>query len=98
MRAANARKAATPALTLEGLQRRITAPHSPVLALARFDRADERIAGDATIVVLNPDASRDHGIDIGPMIKAAGGRFGSFEDATPGDRKGGGRDRRCKVV
>src|SRR3546814_2456467 len=36
---ANALKAAKTALTLEGLQRRIQAPHSPVLALARFDRA-----------------------------------------------------------
>src|SRR5690606_9787319 len=48
------------------------------------DRGDERIADAAALLLVNPDPAREHGIDAGPLIAAAGGRFGRFQDVTPG--------------
>ncbi|MFN4088721.1 MAG: maltotransferase domain-containing protein, partial [Alphaproteobacteria bacterium] len=84
----NRAKAATPALRTEGLQIRVTAPHAPVVGLARFDRADSRIATDATLLVINPDPAREHGCEVGPLVAAMGGRFGSFDETTPGSAGG----------
>ncbi len=87
--AVNAMKAATPSLNVEGPQRRITAPHSPVLGLMRrMDGA--ALDGPAldgpdgcSILLLNPDETRSHSIDPGPLLAATGGGFGAFEDVTP---------------
>lgn len=82
--AVNAMKAATPALNVEGPQRRITAPHSAVLGLMRtvdgaaLDRPD-----GCAILLLNPDENRSHTIDPGPLLAATGGGFRDFEDVTP---------------
>ena len=81
--ATNAMKRDIPALTTEGLQLRVSAPHAPVLALARFDAPDARIATNATLLLLNADPGREHGIEIGPLITATGGRFGAFVEADP---------------
>jgi len=79
--AVNATKRDIPALSTEGLQRRVTSPHNPVVGLARFDGSDPRVADSATILLVNPDPNREHGVEIGPLITAVGGRFGSFADA-----------------
>lgn len=81
--AANAMKASVPALNTEGLLRRISAPQGRLVALARFDRADDRIAGSAAIILVNPDPSHEHGIDPGSLLAGTGGRFDGFADVTP---------------
>ena len=81
--AVNRMKAATPALNVEGPQKRVTAPHSPVVGLLRLSGGDVASSDDAAIVLINPDPARLHGIDPGPLINQAGGRIGRFEDVTP---------------
>ena len=81
--AVNRMKSATPALNVEGPQKRVTAPHSPVVGLLRLSGGDVASSEDAAIVLINPDPARLHGIDPGPLINQAGGRIGGFEDVTP---------------
>ncbi len=81
--AVNRMKAATPALNAEGPQKRVTAPHNPVVGLLRLSGGDVASSEDAAIVLINPDPARLHGIDPGPLINQAGGRIGRFEDVTP---------------
>ncbi|MGQ9368859.1 maltotransferase domain-containing protein [Azospirillum sp. A39] len=77
----NAMKRDTPALNVEGPQRRVTAPHSPVTGLVR---TPDGAAGGCSIVLLNPDETRSHAIDPGPVLAETGGIFGTVEDVTPG--------------
>jgi starch synthase (maltosyl-transferring) len=79
----NRMKAATPALNVEGPQRKVTAPHSPVVGLLRLSGGDVVSSDDAAIVLINPDPARLQGIDPGHLINQAGGRIGVFEDVTP---------------
>jgi starch synthase (maltosyl-transferring) len=79
----NRMKAATPALNVEGPQRKVTAPHSPVVGLLRLSGGDVASSEDAAIVLINPDPARLQGVDPGPLINQAGGRIGRFEDVTP---------------
>ncbi|HYZ26498.1 MAG TPA: maltotransferase domain-containing protein, partial [Geminicoccaceae bacterium] len=79
----NRMKAATPALNVEGPQRKVTAPHSPVVGLLRLSGGDVVSSDDAAIVLINPDPARLQGIDPGHLINQAGGRIGAFEDVTP---------------
>ena len=76
--AVNRMKAATPALNAEGPQKRVTAPHGPVVGLLRLSGGDVASSEDAAIVLINPDPARLHGIDPGPLINQAGGRIGGF--------------------
>jgi starch synthase (maltosyl-transferring) len=79
----NRMKAATPALNVEGPQRKVTAPHGPVVGLLRLSGGDVVSSDDAAIVLVNPDPARIKGIDPGPLINQAGGRVGQFKDITP---------------
>ena len=79
----NRMKAATPALNVEGPQRKITAPHSPMVGLLRLADGDLAASEDAAIVLINPDPARLQGIDPGPLLNKAGGRISAFEDVTP---------------
>lgn len=81
---ANRLAARHPALQVEGCQRQLTAPDSPVVGLLRLDGEDVRTAGAALVTLLNPDPLRAHGIDPGRILAVAGGRFGAFRDVTPG--------------
>ncbi len=78
--ATNQMKAALPVLNQEGPQRRLTAPHSAVLALMRetVDRSN-----GCALLVANPDRSRANAIDPGRLLSETGGMFRAFEDATP---------------
>ncbi|WP_035690642.1 maltotransferase domain-containing protein [Azospirillum halopraeferens] len=76
----NAMKRDTPALNVEGPQRRVTAPHNPVMGLVR---TPDGPAGGCSIVLLNPDETRAHPIDPGPLLAETGGFFGPVEDVTP---------------
>jgi starch synthase (maltosyl-transferring) len=75
----NALKASVPALNAEGPQRRVTSPHSPVVALARWSPDGD----DSIVMVVNPDEVRSHSIDPGPLLAATGGGCDGFSDATP---------------
>ncbi|HEX6142153.1 MAG TPA: maltotransferase domain-containing protein [Geminicoccaceae bacterium] len=79
----NRMKAAAPALNVEGPQRVITAPHSPVVGLLRLSKGDVSSSGDAAIVLINPDPARVQGIDPGPLLNEVSGRISHFEDVTP---------------
>ncbi len=80
----NAMKAATPALNVEGPQRRVTAPHSPVVGLLRTTGGLADAAGEGcTITLINPDETRAHSVDPGPLLAETGGVFDGFEDVTP---------------
>jgi starch synthase (maltosyl-transferring) len=79
-------KAATPALNVEGPQKKVTAPHSPVVGLLRLSGGDVVSSDDAAIVLINPDPARLQGVDPGPLINQAGGRIGGFQDVTPDGR------------
>jgi starch synthase (maltosyl-transferring) len=79
----NRMKAGTPALNVEGPQRKVSAPHSPVTALLRLSGGDVHSSEDAAIVLVNPDPARLQGIDPGPLLNQAGGRVTRFEDVTP---------------
>jgi len=81
--AANAMKVACPALNVEGPQKKITAPHSPVVGLLRLSDGDVAASEDAAVVLINPDEARSWGVDPGPLINQAGGRISAFEDVTP---------------
>jgi len=81
--AVNRMKEKAPALNVEGPQRKITAPHSPVVGLLRLSDGDVQASDDAAIVLINPDPARLQGIDPGPLINQAGGRISAFEDITP---------------
>jgi starch synthase (maltosyl-transferring) len=81
----NAMKAAVPALNVEGPQWRATAPGTPVVGLLRtVDGAGGGGAGDGcSVVLVNPDETRSHTVDPGPLLASTGGRFGGFTDVTP---------------
>ncbi len=80
--AVNAMKRATPALNVEGPQKRATAPGAPVLGLVRtVDGAGDR--DGCAVMLLNPDESREHVIDPGPVLMETGGTFDGLEDVTP---------------
>ena len=79
----NRARAETRAVNVEGLQRRITAPHCPLVALLRFDAADGRAADSAAFTIINPDPNRTHGLDPTTLLTQTSGRFEEFEDATP---------------
>jgi len=81
--AANAMKAACPALNVEGPQKKITAPQSAVVGLLRLSDGDVAASEDAAVVLINPDEARSWGVDPGPLINQAGGRISAFEDVTP---------------
>jgi starch synthase (maltosyl-transferring) len=81
--AVNRTKAAVPALNVEGPQRLITAPHSPVVGLLRLASGDLASSDEAAIVLVNPDPARVQGIDPGPLLNQAGGRIARFDDVTP---------------
>lgn len=80
----NAMKAETPSLNVEGPQRRVTAPHSPVMGLIRtVDGADLDGPDGCSVLVVNPDEMRSHPIDPGALLAETGGGFEGFEDVTP---------------
>ncbi|HSK41640.1 MAG TPA: alpha-amylase family glycosyl hydrolase, partial [Arenibaculum sp.] len=66
----NGMKASTPVLNVEGPQRRISSPHSPVMALCRW--APD--GGGTAVMVVNPDELRPHSIDPGLLLTATGGQ------------------------
>lgn len=78
--AVNAMKRDTPSLNVEGPQRRITAPHNPVVGLMRTVNGG---AEGCSVLLLNPDETRTHSIDAGPLMAETGGAFDGFEDVTP---------------
>lgn len=78
--AVNAMKAATPALNVEGPQTRISSPHAPLVGLLR---TVDGAAGGCSVVLVNPDESRSHAVDPGPLLAQTGGRFDALEDVTP---------------
>jgi len=66
--AANATKQTLPALTGEGPQRRITAPHAPVVGLLRsMDHGSERC-----LALINPSADASADIRAEDIVQAAG--------------------------
>ncbi len=79
----NAMKAATPALNVEGPQRKITAPHSPVVGLLRLSGGDVAASEDAAITLINADGGRAWGLDPGLLLNEVGGRIAEFTDVTP---------------
>ncbi len=81
--AVNGMRAACPALNVEGVQRKITAPHSPVVGLLRLSGGDLPSSEAAVIVLINPDPGRAWGVDPGPLLGQVGGRISAFEDVTP---------------
>lgn len=80
----NAMKASIPVLNVEGPQRRITAPHNPVIGLLRQGDGG---ADDCTVVLINPDEERAHAIDPGPLLTETGGIYDGFDDVTPSSPK-----------
>ena len=84
----NALKAATPALNVEGGQWRVSAPDADGVALLRADRADRRRAGQVVACVINPRMTGRWSLDAGPLVQAAGGAIGGFDDVTPGGAGG----------
>jgi len=82
--AANRLKRDHPVLSVEGPQRRVSAPGSPVVALVRTDDGDARSATGAAVTVLNPDRGRTLGLDPGRIFAETGGRFDRIRDVTPG--------------
>ena len=82
--AVNRMKAATPALNVEGPQKRVTAPHSPVVGLLRLSGGDVAVVGGRRDRADQPRSRRACAGSIpGPLINQAGGRIGGFEDVTP---------------
>jgi starch synthase (maltosyl-transferring) len=81
--AVNAMRAACPALNVEGAQKKITAPHSPLVGLLRLSGGDLPSSEAAAIVLINPDHGRAWGVDPGPLLGEVGGRISEFEDVTP---------------
>lgn len=78
--AVNAMKRDTPSLNIEGPQRRVTAPHNPVLGLVRTVNGSGE---GCSVVLVNPDESKTHRIDPGPVLAATGGAYAGFDDVTP---------------
>jgi len=83
--AANAMKAAAPALNVEVPLHRATAPQNPLVGLVRADGADM-----GAVALLNPDPAAPHAIDPGPILFETGGRFDRLEEVTPGAAPGDG--------
>jgi starch synthase (maltosyl-transferring) len=80
----NALKAADGPLGVPGPLRRVTSPNARVVGLLRLDAGTPLAAEAAAITLVNPDLSRPDGIELGPLLTAAGGRIADFADATPG--------------
>ena len=78
-----AMKAKVPALNVEGQQRRLTPPDSPVVALLRLEGGHPVDAATCALTLLNPDELRSHEIALGPLLTGAGGLFDRFVDITP---------------
>ena len=72
-----------PGAQRRGRQRKITAPHSPVVGLLRLSGGDLPSSEAAAIVLINPDPGRAWGVDPGPLLGQVGGRISAFEDVTP---------------
>lgn len=82
--AVNAMKADSPALNVEGPQRRVTSPHNPVIGLIRDTGGWANGSGEGcNILLINPDENQPHAIDPGPLLASTGGGFADFEDVTP---------------
>ena len=63
--------------------RRVTAPNGRVVGLLRFDGGTALSAGEAALILINPDFYRPDGVELGPLLTAAGGRIAAFVDRTP---------------
>ncbi len=74
-------KGSCPALNLEGLQRQLTAPDSPVLGLERFDAETRDEAGHVTLSLINPDQHHAHFVRVDELMTAGG--VGGLHEVTP---------------
>ena len=81
--AAHRVKAETTVLNLPGPQRRVTAPNARVVGLLRFDKGTPASATAASILLVNPDHGQSDGLALSGLLTSAGGRFSTFQDATP---------------
>ena len=81
---ANAFKRDTTVLGTAGPLRRVSAPNGRVVGLLRLDAGSTLAAGSEALTLVNPDLARPDGIDLGPLLTAAGGRIAAFADQTPG--------------
>ncbi|MFC5067547.1 maltotransferase domain-containing protein [Flaviflagellibacter deserti] len=81
--AVNRLRADLPPANVEGAQRRLSAPDSPVLALLRIDGGHPVSASYATLVLTNT-GNIPEPVEAGDLIVLAGGGFGHFADMTPG--------------
>jgi starch synthase (maltosyl-transferring) len=81
---ANRLKSSLPPLGYNAPQRRVSAPNARVVALLRHDAGHPLHAANATLLIANPSGGQADGIELGPLLTAAGGAFESFSDVTPG--------------
>lgn len=80
----NALKAGSGLLNEAWPLERVTAPNGRVVGLLRRDAGTALAAEEAALIVFNPGFSHADGVDLGPLLTAAGGRIAAFADATPG--------------
>ncbi len=79
--AVNACKRATPAMTLEGPQERLTRPDNPLVALLR--RTPDGTA--AALLLMNSDGHRAFDVEMAALLRPTGFAIDRFEDCTPDD-------------
>jgi starch synthase (maltosyl-transferring) len=79
----NRLKAETAVLNAATPLRRVTAPNGRVVGLLRLDRGTALSADEAALILINPDFYRPDGVELGPLLTAAGGRIAAFADRTP---------------
>ena len=79
--AVNQLKIDTPALNVEGPQRRITSPEQNAVALLRF--ADEHGDEGCVLTLVNPSPLHVLSLDPGPLIGETGGVYEVLRDVTP---------------
>jgi starch synthase (maltosyl-transferring) len=81
--ALNAARTRAPALSREGLERRITARDHPLVGLLRLSDDHPLTAEAGALLILNPDTASAHAIDSGALLGESGGRLGRWSDVTP---------------
>ena len=55
-----------------------------MVGLLRRDAGTALAAKQAALILINPDFAHPDGVELGPLLTAAGGRIAAFADATPG--------------